>query len=47
MVRHGKTVLEATDSGVGCAPITSAGRVGVRGDSTNFNVDDFQVVPAV
>jgi hypothetical protein len=47
MVRHGKTVLQARDTGVGCAPITSAGRVGVRGDSTNFNVDDFTVVPAV
>jgi hypothetical protein len=47
MVRHGKTVLEAFDEGVGCAPITSPGRVGVRGDSTNFNVDDFRVVPAV
>jgi hypothetical protein len=47
MVRHGKTVMEATDSGVGCAPITSAGRVGFRGDSTDFNVDDFTVAPAV
>ena len=45
MVRHGETVLEATDTGVGCAPVTS-GRVGIRGDSTNFNVDDFTVVPA-
>ena len=47
MVRHGETVLEAVDTGVGCAPITSPGRVGVRGDSTNFNVDDFRVVAAV
>ena len=29
------------------SPITTAGRVGVRGDSTNFNVDDFRVVAAV
>ena len=47
MVRHGKTVMEASDTGVGCAPITTAGRVGFRGDSTNFNVDDVTVVPAV
>jgi hypothetical protein len=47
LVRHGRTVLEATDTGVGCAPITNAGRVGIRGDSTNFNADDFLVVPAV
>jgi hypothetical protein len=47
LVRHGQTVLEATDNGVGCAPITSAGRVGIRGDSTNFNADDFLVAPAV
>ena len=47
LVRHGQTVLEATDTGVGCAPITTAGRVGIRGDSTNFNADDVLVVPAV
>ena len=47
LMRHGQTVLEATDDGVGCAPIRSGGRVGIRGDSTNFNADDFLVVPAV
>lgn len=47
MVRHGETVLEATDTGEGCAPLTSPGRVGIRGDYTNFNADDFLVVPAV
>lgn len=47
LMRHGQTVLEATDGGVGCAPITTAGRMGIRGDSTNFNADDFLVVPAV
>jgi hypothetical protein len=46
LVRHGQTVLEAVDTGVGCAPITGDGRVGIRGDSTNFNADDFLVVPA-
>jgi hypothetical protein len=47
LMRHGQTVLEATDDGVGCAPYTTAGRVGIRGDYTNFNADDFLVVPAV
>jgi len=47
LMRHGETVLEAADDGVGCAPITSSGRVGIRSDYTNFNADDFLVVPAV
>jgi len=47
VIRHGRTVLEATDTGIGCAPITSGGRVGIRGDYTNFNADDFLVVPTV
>ena len=47
VMRHGRTVLEATDTGIGCAPITTGGRVGIRGDYTNFNADDFLVVPAV
>lgn len=47
LVRHGQVVLEATDDGVGCAPITAAGRIGVRGDYVDFNVDDFAVTPAV
>ena len=47
LVRHGQTVLEATDTGVGCAPIRGDGRVGIRGDSTDFNADDFLVTPAV
>jgi hypothetical protein len=46
LMRHGQTVLEATDDGVGCAPYTTAGRVGIRGDYTNFNADDFLVTPA-
>ena len=45
--RRGQTVLEGIDTGIGCAPITTAGRVGIRGDYTNFNADDFLVVPAV
>ena len=47
LMRHGQTVLEATDSGVGCAPYRTGGRVGIRGDYTDFHADDFLVVPAV
>jgi hypothetical protein len=47
LMRHGQTVLEATDRGVGCDPYRTGGRVGIRGDYTNFNADDFLVVPAV
>ena len=47
LMRHGQTVLEAIDAGVGCAPYTTAGRVGIRSDYTNFNADDFLVTPAV
>jgi hypothetical protein len=47
LMRHGQTVLDATDSGVGCAPYRTGGRVGIRGDYTDFNADDFLVVPAV
>ena len=47
LMRHGQTVLDATDDGVGCAPYRTAGRVGIRGDYVNFNADDFLVVPAV
>lgn len=44
LIREGRVVLEATDDGDGgCAPITAAGRVGIRGDNTQFGVDDFVV----
>ena len=46
LIRRGETVLTARDTGGDCPPITSAGRVGVRGDYTNFNVDNFLVTPA-
>ena len=45
VIRHGRTVLQATDAGEGCAPLTDPGRVGIRGDRTDFNVDDFVVGP--
>lgn len=43
VIRDGRVVLRATDRGVGCRPITAAGRTGVRGDNTEFLFDDFTV----
>lgn len=43
MYRGGVKLLAATDSGVGCAPITAVGGVGIRGDNDNFNFDNFTV----
>ena len=43
MWRSGAKLLSATDTGTGCAPITGAGSVGVRGDNADFNVDNFIV----
>lgn len=38
---NGTQVVAATDTGVGCAPITGTGRVGVRADNTRFKFNDF------
>jgi hypothetical protein len=46
VLRHAVPILEALDTGTGCPPITAPGRVGIRGDDTDFNVDDFEVRPA-
>ena len=44
LIRGGKTLLTAKDTGVGgCPPITQAGRVGIRSDNTQYTVDDFVV----
>jgi hypothetical protein len=43
MWRGGAKILSATDTGTGCAPITAAGSVGVRGDNADFNIDNFIV----
>jgi hypothetical protein len=43
MSRGGAKILSATDAGTGCAPITAAGSVGVRGDNADFNIDNFIV----
>jgi hypothetical protein len=36
-------VARVTDTGAGCAPITVAGRVGIRGDNDDFQVDGLVV----
>jgi hypothetical protein len=43
VIRAGTIALEATDRGVGGAPIAAAGRTGFRGDNTDFAIDDFTV----
>lgn len=40
---NGTRYAEATDSGTGGAPITNAGKVGIRMDNFNANWDNFQV----
>jgi hypothetical protein len=42
----GTTVVSATDNGVGCAPLTSAGKVGIRGDNDDFTFSAFSVTAA-
>jgi hypothetical protein len=41
--RNGQPVVTGTDTGVGCAPITTAGAVGIRGDNAKFNFRKFTV----
>lgn len=41
--RDGRTVVSATDRGVGCAPITGPGATGVRGDNAQFEFRSFVV----
>ncbi|GGK22287.1 hypothetical protein GCM10010124_13460 [Pilimelia terevasa] len=36
-------VFSITDKGTGCAPITKPGRVGLRGDNTDFNFSNYKV----
>ncbi|MDX6635773.1 MAG: hypothetical protein QOF06_1976 [Solirubrobacterales bacterium] len=43
MWRDGSQLLSATDAGLGCAPITAPGSVGIRGDNDDFNLDNFVV----
>lgn len=47
VLRQGVPVLDAIDTGTGCAPIAVPGQVGIRADNTDFNADDFEVAPAL
>lgn len=42
----GSVIVSAVDAGIGGAPITAAGRVGIRGDNSEFTFDDFRVTAA-
>ena len=39
----GRTLLDVVDRGTGCAPIRTAGAIGVRGDNATFWLDDLKV----
>jgi hypothetical protein len=39
----GKVAAKATDKGVGCAPLTGSGAVGIRGDNAEFQFNDYRV----
>jgi hypothetical protein len=43
VIRDGAVALGVKDTGAGCRPITAPGKVGVRGDNTDFLFDDFTV----
>lgn len=43
LARDGSTLLSVVDEGVGCAPITAPGAIGVRGDNDEFSFDDLVV----
>jgi PKD repeat protein len=43
LYRDGSLLAQDTDSGKGCAAITAPGKVGIRGDNADFNIDDFTV----
>lgn len=43
LLHRGRVAVQTTDRGVGCAPITGTGAVGLRGDNAEFEFGDFQV----
>jgi hypothetical protein len=43
LLRNGKALMTATDTGVGCAPIRNNGAVGIRGDNARFTFTNFNV----
>ena len=45
LLRDGKVVAEARDTGVGCAPIKGPARIGIRADNAEFELDDYVATP--
>lgn len=41
--RIDKPVLSITDKGTGCAPITTPGKSGLRGDNSNFSFQNYRI----
>jgi hypothetical protein len=46
VLRNGQVLTQVTDHGTGGAPLRAAGRIGLRADNAQFNVDNLTVVPA-
>ena len=48
VIRDGEVALEVTDHGErGGPPLRGPGRIGIRGDNTDFQVDNLRVLPAL
>jgi hypothetical protein len=45
LLQNGRLVVQATDRGQGGPPILGAGRIGLRGDNTEFAIDDVVAEP--
>jgi hypothetical protein len=47
VIRNGEVALEVTDHGeMGGPPLRGPGRIGIRGDNTDFQIDNVRVLPA-
>ncbi len=47
VIRDGEVALEVTDHGErGGPPLSGPGRIGIRGDNTDFQIDNLRVLPA-
>jgi hypothetical protein len=46
VLRNGKVLVEYTDHGTNGAPLREPGRIGLRADNAQMNVDNLTVVPA-
>lgn len=45
VLRNGQVLVQVTDRGTGGAPLRSPGRIGLRADNADFNIDDLTVAP--